>query len=694
MVQKRGEMQMKKYLLMTMLFIILFSNKVYATSTINEVFLTVDEQYVMEYDSQLLYNSENEEIATVDEGIIIGRAVGDTYLVVDTEDGVERKIHVYVGDYKLCVGQESLMKFDLSSIINAWGASAKSSNESVISVTKQGYKTNNAEFLFKAVSTGIANITIETSYSKLKSFTMVVQNHPLVYFEHVKSTCSKEGSIAHYKCLFCNKCYSDSSGLQPVDDISVEKENHQYMLSDKQEATCDEDGFKEYTCVECQDKYTETILAGHIYESKIVKADCINKGYTVHTCARCGETYNDSYENALEHNYIPVSYMNYNSILQKQCNACKDITYEMNIDGAMVDGRLYQVYWKEKNSEYYVPLNQECQVTTTFSSSTSVSVDIIYKQPIRASSGKLKIYDVKMLYEDTDTKQVKFDNAINNISFSYYDVYSSDDEEVEVGYGMSRVELSMNYNEDDEDDTGYLSYSYECFPEIGNKYYKILGVTFKLKFESNDKNPYSKIPVQEIELSKEKLTIAKGISKKLKVVYDSKTEYIDGSLKWTSSNKKIATVSSSGKVKAKKPGKCTITCKLPNGAKAKCKITVKKNEYKGISLSKCNAHDGRYGNIHFEVNKAYYKGNTFVLKCVVMNTRILRAVKFNWITIVPENDDGQVIAKKKFKNVPINVTGYGKKYITFTFPKSAVKKKRDLHKGVYIDPDYVYTYSY
>ncbi|MCH5298852.1 MAG: Ig-like domain-containing protein, partial [Ruminococcus sp.] len=47
-----------------------------------------------------------------------------------------------------------------------------------------------------------------------------------------------------------------------------------------------------------------------------------------------------------------------------------------------------------------------------------------------------------------------------------------------------------------------------------------------------------------------------------------------GKAKFTSSNKKIATVNKNGKITAKKKGKATITVKT-NGMKLKCKITVK-----------------------------------------------------------------------------------------------------------------------
>ena len=47
-------------------------------------------------------------------------------------------------------------------------------------------------------------------------------------------------------------------------------------------------------------------------------------------------------------------------------------------------------------------------------------------------------------------------------------------------------------------------------------------------------------------------------------------------LTWTTSNKKVATVSSKGVVKAKKVGKAKITVTTANGKKATITITVKK----------------------------------------------------------------------------------------------------------------------
>ena len=70
------------------------------------------------------------------------------------------------------------------------------------------------------------------------------------------------------------------------------------------------------------------------------------------------------------------------------------------------------------------------------------------------------------------------------------------------------------------------------------------------------------------KLNKTKVVLKVGQKKKLKVKYSKKK------VKWSSSKKKIATVSKKGVVRAKKPGKTTITAKIGK-KKFKCKVTVK-----------------------------------------------------------------------------------------------------------------------
>lgn len=78
------------------------------------------------------------------------------------------------------------------------------------------------------------------------------------------------------------------------------------------------------------------------------------------------------------------------------------------------------------------------------------------------------------------------------------------------------------------------------------------------------------VKAENVYLNYSWYTITAGGSFNIKVIGTSKK------VKWSSSNKKIATVNKKGKVKARKAGKVTITAKV-SGKKYKCKVTVKKN---------------------------------------------------------------------------------------------------------------------
>lgn len=72
-------------------------------------------------------------------------------------------------------------------------------------------------------------------------------------------------------------------------------------------------------------------------------------------------------------------------------------------------------------------------------------------------------------------------------------------------------------------------------------------------------------------LNQTKVTVTVGKSVTLKVKNTKKK------VKWSTSNKKVATVSKKGKVTGKKAGKATITAKV-GGKKYTCKVTVKKKQ--------------------------------------------------------------------------------------------------------------------
>lgn len=85
----------------------------------------------------------------------------------------------------------------------------------------------------------------------------------------------------------------------------------------------------------------------------------------------------------------------------------------------------------------------------------------------------------------------------------------------------------------------------------------------------------SKVKVIKVGLNYSTIYLTKGKSKTLKATV-APTNAANKSVTWTSSNKKIATVSSKGKVTGKKAGTATITVKAKDGSgkKAVCKVVV------------------------------------------------------------------------------------------------------------------------
>ena len=104
----------------------------------------------------------------------------------------------------------------------------------------------------------------------------------------------------------------------------------------------------------------------------------------------------------------------------------------------------------------------------------------------------------------------------------------------------------------------------------------------------------------KIKLSKTKATIEKGKTLTLKATI-TPSDLSDKSVTWKSSNTKVATVSSAGKVKGVKVGTATITCTSNStGLKATCKVTVENGL---VTLNKAEAY--------------VQKGKTMTLKATV-----------------------------------------------------------------------------
>ncbi len=88
---------------------------------------------------------------------------------------------------------------------------------------------------------------------------------------------------------------------------------------------------------------------------------------------------------------------------------------------------------------------------------------------------------------------------------------------------------------------------------------------------SISKNINVALPKVTVKFEKSNMTIGKGEAAKLKAMLSSG----NGNITWSSSNNKVVSVDSTGKLTGKSSGTATITAKLANGEKASCKVTVK-----------------------------------------------------------------------------------------------------------------------
>lgn len=201
-----------------------------------------------------------------------------------------------------------------------------------------------------------------------------------------------------------------------------------------------------------------------------------------------------------------------------------------------------------------------------------------------------------------------------------------------------------------------------------------------------------KIQVTELTLNRTSGSLYKGSTYQLKTeVYPSKATFPE--VKWTSSNKKVATVSSSGKVKAVGKGTAVITCRNIDNPRAVAtfKVTVKiKTTGVKLSRTKGSLYEGATGRLTATVlpSNATYKSvkwsssNTKVLK--VDKDGKLTAIKPGKAVITCTTKSGGYTAKctvtvKKLtpvKSVSLNKTS-GSMYVGNTYQLKATVRPSD-----------------
>ena len=152
--------------------------------------------------------------------------------------------------------------------------------------------------------------------------------------------------------------------------------------------------------------------------------------------------------------------------------------------------------------------------------------------------------------------------------------------EIEVGGAVSSVNISATTVNSKAKVAGV---GIVALKEGNNEIYIVVTA------ENGDKRTYTinivrnienKLQLKSISLDKTDISMFNSDSTTLKVSFNPSTTTDDTTVKWTSSNTKVATVSSAGKIAAVGEGTATITAKVGNFT-ATCKVTVSNKIVKG-----------------------------------------------------------------------------------------------------------------
>ena len=331
-----------------------------------------------------------------------------------------------------------------------------------------------------------------------------------------KATCTEEGE----KTFTCSIC-----GDEKTEKVSATGHQHT-EIRNKKEATCKEEGYSGDTwCKDCGKK----ILSGQAIaktedhswnQGKITKEPtCKEEGEKTFTCSICGNTKTEKVSTT-DHQHMEI---------RNQKNpTCKEAGYS--------------------GDTYCADCGVKISSGKTIAKTKNHNWDggVITTEPTCTERGE-KTFTCTIC-GNTDTKKV-------NATGHRYGAYKIVKEPTNERKGLKAKTCSV----------------------CGKIVYEGIPKTNSSPTDSSETNPdqnpqTSQKTTQKIKLNRRKLTLKKGKSFRLKVTLtpaDSQDK-----ITYKTSNKKIATVSKTGKIKAKKKGKVKITV-ISGKKKAVCTVKVK-----------------------------------------------------------------------------------------------------------------------
>lgn len=428
----------------------------------------------------------------------------------------------------------------------------------------------------------------------------------------VAPTCTEKGYTKH-TCSRCGDTYNDNY---------INASGHSftnYVLDGN--ATCTQDGTMTAKCDKCSE--TNTIPApgsklGHDYAQTVTPATCVSGGYTTYVCTRCNDTYVGNYVDAIGHSYNNV-------VTPPTCTAGGYTTHIcVRGDSTYVDSQTSPL-----GHSYTATVVAATTTSQGYTVYTCTRCGVNYVSDYTPVLPALTPSEDKIAKEyGVDAKTAQEINYIfitNNVSSDTASLTESkmtakppkgDGDYKGSNFGLLRAQttklkknsVTVKWNKVKNAD-GYIVYGAKCGAKSKYKVLKVVsGKTTSYTHKKLKKGTYYKYNIvafkyvngvkvtlaaskkihattlggkygvaKAVKLNKSKVKIKKGKTFKIKASEIKKDKKIKRhrAICYESSNTKIATVNSKGKIKAKKKGKCTIYVYAQNGVYKTVKVTVK-----------------------------------------------------------------------------------------------------------------------
>lgn len=428
----------------------------------------------------------------------------------------------------------------------------------------------------------------------------------------VAPTCTEKGYTKH-TCSRCGNTYNDNY---------INASGHSftnYVLDGN--ATCTQDGTMTAKCDKCNE--TNTIPApgsklGHDYAQTVTPATCVSGGYTTYVCTRCNDTYVGNYVDAIGHSYNNV-------VTPPTCTAGGYTTHTcVRGDSTYVDSQTSPL-----GHSYTATVVAATTTSQGYTVYTCTRCGVNYVSDYTPVLPALTPSEDKIAKEyGVDAKTAQEINYIfitNNVSSDTASLTESkmtakppkgDGDYKGSNFGLLRAQttklkknsVTVKWNKVKNAD-GYIVYGAKCGAKSKYKVLKVVsGKTTSYTHKKLKKGTYYKYNIvafkyvngvkvtlaaskkihattlggkygvaKAVKLNKSNVKIKKGKTFKIKASEIKKDKKIKRhrAICYESSNTKIATVNSKGKIKAKKKGKCTIYVYAQNGVYKTVKVTVK-----------------------------------------------------------------------------------------------------------------------